>query len=181
MISLITRGSADHGRHCGAADIHRMLKMLRCPDVNLAAEYESEASYCGAAFRCRRRPIGGPTQDRQGARPRNTGHAARPRRPGDRMRRIHTRERGLFLESRVAETSVVLTPDDDRNRKALQSGLPCQVQHRRSGSVQSFNCSRSACIGNRLPRPGGHQRDGYPAGRFAASLNNAGCRNGRTT
>jgi hypothetical protein len=96
------------------------------------------------------------------------------------MRRIHTRERGLFLESRVAETSVVLTPDDDRNRKGLQSGPPCQVQHRRSGSVQSFNCSRSACTGNRFPRPGGHQRNGYPAGRFAANLNNAGCRNGRT-
>ena len=86
MISLITRGSADHGRHCGAADIHRMLKMLRCPDVNLAAEYESEASYCGAAFRCRRRPIGGPTQDRQGARPRNTADAARAGRRGHRMR-----------------------------------------------------------------------------------------------
>jgi hypothetical protein len=56
-----------------------------------------------------------------------------------------------------------------------------QVQHRRSGSVQSFNCSRSACSGNRFPHPGGHQRNGCPAGRLAASLNNAGCRNGRTT
>jgi hypothetical protein len=62
-----------------------------------------------------------------------------------------------------------------------QSGLPCQVQQRRSGSVQNFNCSRTACIGNRFPRPGGHQRNGCPAGRFAASLNDAGCRNGRTT
>jgi len=37
--------------------------------------------------------------------------------------------------------------------------------------VQSFNCSRSACIRKRFPRPGGHQRNGWPAGRFAASLN----------
>jgi hypothetical protein len=44
--------------------------------------------------------------------------------------------------------------------------------------VQSFNCSRIACIWNRFPRPGGHQRNGWPVGRFAASLNNAGCQNG---
>jgi hypothetical protein len=47
--------------------------------------------------------------------------------------------------------------------------------------VYLFNCSRIACIWNRFPRPGGHQRNGWPVGRFAASLNNAGGQNGRTT
>jgi hypothetical protein len=39
--------------------------------------------------------------------------------------------------------------------------LLCQVQQRRNGSVQSFNRSRTACIGNRFSRPRGDKRNGY--------------------
>ncbi len=85
------------------------------------------------------------------------------------------------LEIRQAQDIVSLDNAASLVSAFRQSGLPCQVQQRRSGSVQNVNCSRTACIGNRFPRPGGHQRNGRPAGRFAASLNNSGCRNGRTT
>jgi hypothetical protein len=54
------------------------------------------------------------------------------------------------------------------------------VQQRRNGSAQSFNRSRTGCIRNNCPRPGGHERNGYAAGRFAANLNNTGYRNRRT-
>jgi hypothetical protein len=65
-----------------------------------------------------------------------------------------------------------------RSNAALR--LLCQVKRRRNGSVQSFNCSRTACIRTNCPRPGGHERDGYTAARFAANLDNTGYRNRRT-
>ena len=55
-----------------------------------------------------------------------------------------------------------------------------QVQQRRNGSVQSSNRSRTACIRNNCPRPGGHERNGYVAGPFSADLNDTGYRNRRT-
>jgi hypothetical protein len=56
----------------------------------------------------------------------------------------------------------------------------CQMQQRRNGSVQSFNRSRTGCIRNNCSRPGGHERNGYAAGRFAANLNDTSYRNRRT-
>ena len=85
------------------------------------------------------------------------------------------------LEIRQAQDIVSLDNAASLVSAFRQSGLPCQVQQRRSGRVQNVNRSRTGCIGNRFPRPGGHQRNGRPPGRFAASLNNSGCRNGRTT
>jgi hypothetical protein len=77
--------------------------------------------------------------------------------------------------SRVACLSRVRT---SRSNAALR--LLCQVQLRRNGSVQSFNRSRTGCIRNNCPRPGGHERNGYAAGRFDANLNDTGYRNRRT-
>src|SRR5262249_54127023 len=40
---------AHEGRDCGAAEIQRITKNAsRWPDMNLAAEHETEAPYCGA-------------------------------------------------------------------------------------------------------------------------------------
>lgn len=58
-----------------------------------------------------------------------------------------------------------------RLNAALQ--LSCQGQQRRSGSVQRYR-SRTACIRNNRPRPGGHECNDCGADRFAANLNNTG-------
>ena len=77
--------------------------------------------------------------------------------------------------SRVPCLSRVRT---SRSNAALR--LLCQVQQRRNGSVQSFNRSRTACIRNNCPRPGGHECNGYDAGPLAANFKNTGYGNHRT-
>src|SRR5215831_17400590 len=65
------------------------------------------------------------------------------------------------------------------DRVSVQGRQP--RQQRRSESVQSFNCSRTARVGGPFP-PGGHQRNGGSTVGFAASVGNAGHRrNGRAT
>ncbi len=77
-----------------------------------------------------------------------------------------------------ADALVICGSPSFSSERAL-CGYWCQVQQMRNGSVQSFNRSRTGSIRNNCPRPGGHERNGYAAGWFAASLNNTGYRNRR--
>jgi hypothetical protein len=101
------------------------------------------------------------------------GNAGDARAPGDAPHLLATVCRGLKDTGFVEGQKVVIECPFLR--------LLCQVQQRRNGSVQSFNRSRTACIGNRFPRPRGDERNGYPASQFATNLSNAGYRNGRST
>jgi hypothetical protein len=85
---------------------------------------------------------------------------------------------GLTSDAAASRAPCLSRVRTSRSNAALR--LLCQVQQRGNGSVQSFNRSRTGCIRNNCPRPGGHERDGYAAGRFAANLNNTGYRNRRT-
>jgi hypothetical protein len=96
-----------------------------------------------------------------------------PGAPGDAPHLLAAVRRGL------KDTQALSRVRTSRSNAALR--LLCQVQQGRNGSVQSFNRSRTAYIGNRFARPGGRERNGYSAGRFSANLNNVGYRNGRTT
>ena len=85
---------------------------------------------------------------------------------------------GLTSDAAASRVPCLSRVRTSRSNAALR--LLFQVQQRRNGSVQSFNRSRTGSIRNNCPRPGGHERNGYAAGRFAANLNDTGYRNRRT-
>ena len=85
---------------------------------------------------------------------------------------------GLTSDAAASRVPCLSRVRTSRSNAALR--LLFQVQQRRNGSVESFNRSRTGSIRNNCPRPGGHERNGYAAGRFAANLNNTGYRNRRT-